>query len=76
VAEEKYDGRIEVSKVEKSFEIFKLNQPDYTRPITEPEEVEIARKGNNFRAVMERKLGIDWEHSNEEEHSRPEDISF
>jgi len=31
--------------------------------LTEPEEVEIARKSTLFRVVVERKLGIDYEHS-------------
>ena len=28
--------------------------------------MEIVRKGNNFRVVMERKLGVDWEHDPQE----------
>lgn len=31
-----------------------------------PEAIEMIRKGTNFRVVMERKLGIDWEHAPEE----------
>jgi hypothetical protein len=31
-----------------------------------PENVEITRKCTNFRVVMERKLGVDWEHTPQE----------
>jgi len=31
-----------------------------------PEAIEMIRKGTNFRVVIERKLGIDWEHAPEE----------
>ena len=31
-----------------------------------PHQMEIVRKGNNFRVVMERKLGVDWEHDPQE----------
>jgi hypothetical protein len=52
-----------VSRVQKAREKLILDVPDYSKPITEPEEVEIARKGTRFRVVLERKLGIDWEHA-------------
>ena len=32
------------------------------KSIIVPENIEIIRKGTNFRVVMERKLGVDWEH--------------
>ena len=36
------------------------------KSIIVPENIEIIRKGTNFRVVMERKLGVDWEHEPEE----------
>jgi hypothetical protein len=51
-----------VSRVQKPKLKLFLEVPDYSKPITEPNEVEIARKGTKFRVVLERKLGIDWEH--------------
>lgn len=50
-------------------------------PVTEPESVEMPRKITNFRVVMERRLGIDWEHEPipdtiEEENEDLEDSAY
>ena len=39
-----------------------------------PAQVTIPRKASLFRVVMERKLGIDWEHSQESDQIEPESI--
>ena len=39
------------------------------QPLTVPDAVEIPRKVTLFRVVMERKLGLDWEHSEYDESS-------
>lgn len=48
---------------------------DYEQPLqrsnsyAEPVNVEMPRKGTNFRVVLERKLGVDWEHAPEDRNS-------
>ena len=70
-------GNVTVSKQE--LEPIKLQCNRSSSGITEPESVEVPRKITNFRVVMERKLGIDWEHEQDEnqitEHDSDEEES-
>lgn len=72
-AVEKPDGEIGIFEAEEKMTdhptgLMKSNRISTDTIITEPEAVELPRKGNNFRTVMERKLGIDWEHSIKEDN--------
>ena len=42
--------------------------------IVTPAQVEIPRKASLFRVIMERKLGIDWEHSSISDKLKPESV--
>ena len=70
-AAEKNDGEIAIYKELLTEDLkspfFKVQNSGTGTTQTEPEAMELPRKANNFRVLMERKLGIDYEHSPDEE---------
>ena len=54
---------IETSRVSAEIELVTENYEQSSEASYLPAEVHIPRKVTLFRVVMERKLGIDWEHS-------------
>lgn len=54
---------IETSRVSAEIELVTDNYEQSSESSYLPAEVHIPRKVTLFRVVMERKLGIDWEHS-------------
>ena len=56
------------SKTEKKYELPNDYSTDEENAMI-PENVELPRKGNDFRVMLERKLGVDWEHTPEDGNS-------